>query len=269
MCINKKGFFEFFDCPGSRQGVEDLREVIGINKGSENKSKTCRGCKVSYVTGNCFAKLKVRQGLLQKAPGTFLNQGLSISLDGLISKECMEYLMKNVFLFEVELQGPQGDREVVVFQVSNDDTAVAQRRLEDKQHEEKTNTDCLRSTQQCMKSVVAKHLGVAGIQQQNGLDDETNVTLFTKVCCFLIQPGLSKVFWAEDTTREYKKTFIGSVVGAGSIYVLRGFEFEVEPLGNHTFEVEPQANVDQGVGLQEVQTQDLMDYQLARDREQH
>nr|GEW83466.1 zinc finger, CCHC-type [Tanacetum cinerariifolium] len=52
--------------------------------------------------------------------------------------------------------------------------------LEDKQPEEKTNTDCLRSTQQCMKSEVAKHLGVAGIQQQNGFVDETNVTLFAK-----------------------------------------------------------------------------------------
>ncbi|GJU43197.1 hypothetical protein Tco_1200463 [Tanacetum coccineum] len=40
-------------------------------------------------------------------------------------------------------QGAQGDREAEVFQVSNDDTAVAQRRLEDKQPEEKTNTDCL------------------------------------------------------------------------------------------------------------------------------
>ncbi|GJS04550.1 RNA-directed DNA polymerase, eukaryota [Tanacetum coccineum] len=45
--IDSKGFLEFFDCPGSRQGVEDLREVIRINKGSENKSKTCRGCKLS------------------------------------------------------------------------------------------------------------------------------------------------------------------------------------------------------------------------------
>ncbi|GKC58310.1 hypothetical protein Tco_1085908 [Tanacetum coccineum] len=51
-----------------------------------------------------------------------------------------------------------------------------------------------------MKSVVAKHLGVAGIQQQNVLVDETNVTLFAKVHCFLIQSGLSKVFWVEDTT---------------------------------------------------------------------
>ncbi|GKC26949.1 hypothetical protein Tco_1034243, partial [Tanacetum coccineum] len=106
--------------------------------------------------------------------------------------------------------------------------------------------------------------------------------------------GMSKVFWAKDTTRstylvnrspssaigfkkpidmlgfywnmgfsesgEYKKTFIGSGVGTGSMQVLHGFEFEVEPLGDHTFEVEPQENVDQGAGLQEVQTQDLMDY---------
>ncbi|GKE93679.1 hypothetical protein Tco_1574774 [Tanacetum coccineum] len=65
--------------------------------------------------------------------------------------------------FEVELQGAQRDRKAKVFQVSNDDTTVAQRRLEDKQPEEKTNTDCLRSTQQCMKSEVAKHLGAAGL----------------------------------------------------------------------------------------------------------
>ncbi|GKC12507.1 zinc finger, CCHC-type containing protein, partial [Tanacetum coccineum] len=44
--------------------------------------------------------------------------------------------------FEVELQGAQGDREAEFFQVSNDDTAVAQRRLEDKQLEEKKGTPC-------------------------------------------------------------------------------------------------------------------------------
>nr|GEX53868.1 hypothetical protein [Tanacetum cinerariifolium] len=55
--------------------------------------------------------------------------------------------------FEVELQGAQGDHEAEVFQ---------------------------RSAQQFMKSEVTKHFGVAGIQQQNELFDETNVTLFTK-----------------------------------------------------------------------------------------
>ncbi|GJS75357.1 zinc finger, CCHC-type containing protein [Tanacetum coccineum] len=95
-----------------------------------------------------------------------------------------------------------------------------------------------RFTQQCTKSEVVRHLGVAGIQQQNDLVEETHVTLLAKVRCFLIQSGLSKVFWAEDTTMstylvnkspssaieiktpvdmimgfnksgEYKKTFIG------------------------------------------------------------
>nr|GEW11970.1 zinc finger, CCHC-type [Tanacetum cinerariifolium] len=51
---------------------------------------------------------------------------------------------------------------------------------------------------------------------------------------------------------EYKKTFIGSGVGMGSMQVLHGFEFEVGPLGDHTFEVEPHENVDQGAGLQEM-----------------
>ncbi|GJU74634.1 zinc finger, CCHC-type containing protein [Tanacetum coccineum] len=136
-----------------------------------------------------------------------------------------------------------------------------------------------RSIQQCTKSGVAKHLGVAGLQQHNGLVEETNVTLLVKVRCFLIQSGLSKVLWAEDTTistylvnkvtiiaigfktsidmigmlepvkvknmsfnesEEYKKTFIGSGVGTGSVQLLQRVEFE-----------------------------DLIYYHLVRDREQH
>ncbi|GKB80912.1 hypothetical protein Tco_0947807, partial [Tanacetum coccineum] len=138
---------EFFDCPGPRQGVEDLRE-------SSHK-------------------------------------------------------------------GAQRDCEAEVFQVSNDDIAVAQRWLEDKQHEEKTNTNCLRSTQQCMKSGVARHLGVSWIHQQNGLVDETNVTLFAKVT--IISDWIQEayryvgVFWnmSFNESGEYKKTFIGSGVGSG------------------------------------------------------
>ncbi|GJU37982.1 hypothetical protein Tco_1186336 [Tanacetum coccineum] len=189
--------------------------------------------------------------------------------------------------FEVELQGAQGDREAEVFQVSNDDTAVAQRWLEDKQPEEKTNTDCFVKEQE--KEYQTGWKIKTGIQQQNGLVNKTNVKLFAKVRCFLIQSGLSKVFWAEDTTmstylvtrsplsatgfktpidmlgffgwlasikqgmlepvkvvlyknmgfnesREYKKTFIGSGVGTGSMQVLQGDEFEVKPQDGHTFE---------------------------------
>nr|GEY34261.1 putative copia-like polyprotein [Tanacetum cinerariifolium] len=45
--------------------------------------------------------------------------------------------------FEVKLQGAQRNREAKVFQVSNDDVAVAQRWLEVNQLKEKSNTDCL------------------------------------------------------------------------------------------------------------------------------
>nr|GEW08580.1 zinc finger, CCHC-type [Tanacetum cinerariifolium] len=66
-----------------------------------------------------------------------------------------------------------------------------------------------------------------------------------------------------------RKLSLVSGVGTSSMHVLHGFEFEVKPLRDHTFEVELQENIDQGAGLQQVQTQDLIDYQLARDREQH
>ncbi|GKE68158.1 hypothetical protein Tco_1526230 [Tanacetum coccineum] len=45
--------------------------------------------------------------------------------------------------FEVELQGAQRNREAEFFHVSNNDASVAQRWLQEKQLEEKTNTDCL------------------------------------------------------------------------------------------------------------------------------
>ncbi|GJS10589.1 hypothetical protein Tco_0367385 [Tanacetum coccineum] len=134
---------------------------------------------------------------------------------------------------------------------SNDDTTVAQRRLEDKQPEEKTNMDCLRSTQQCTKSGVAKHLGVAVIQQHNGLVKETNVTLLAKVRCFQIQFGLSRVFWAEDTTMSTYLVNKSSAYSWDTVKVLQGDEFEVETQDGHTFEVEPHGNVDHVVGSQE------------------
>ncbi|GKF10730.1 hypothetical protein Tco_0048656, partial [Tanacetum coccineum] len=126
--------------------------------------------------------------------------------------------------FEVELQGAQGDREAEVFQVSNDDAAVTQRRLEDKQPEEKTNTDCLGGTSR--------------------------------------RSGLSKVLWADDTTMstylvnkvvlyrnmgfnesgKYKKTFIGSGVGTGSMQVLQGYEFEGATLSMGTIQYREDIN---------------------------
>ncbi|GJZ66911.1 hypothetical protein Tco_0630151 [Tanacetum coccineum] len=72
-----------------------------------------------------------------------------------------------------------------------------------------------------------------------------------------------------NESEEYKKTFIGSGVGTGSVQVLQGVEFEVEPQEDHTFDMEPHGNVDHVVGSQEVQTQDLIYYHSAHDREQH
>ncbi|GJT73434.1 hypothetical protein Tco_1032720 [Tanacetum coccineum] len=222
--------------------------------------------------------------------------------------------------FEVELQGAHGDREAEVFQVSNDDTAVAQRWLEDKQPKEKTNTDCLvyttmyeewgRQTFGCYRDTVAewaedttrstylvnrspssvirfkKHIDMleffgwlASIKQ--GMLEPI------KVKCIFLGYHESKVgdkLWRlDDVTSkvvlyrnmgfnesgEYKKTFIGYGVDTSSVHVLQGVEFEVEPQEDHTFEVEAHVNVDHVAGSHETQTQDLIDYHSARDREQH
>ncbi|GJU51489.1 hypothetical protein Tco_1221044 [Tanacetum coccineum] len=90
-----------------------------------------------------------------------------------------------------------------------------------------------RSTQQCMKSGVVKHLGVTGIQQHNGLVEETNMTLLAKEYSF-------------NESGEDKETFIGSGVSTGlvQVQVLQGVELEMEPREDHAFEVEPQGNFD-------------------------
>ncbi|GJU67191.1 retrovirus-related pol polyprotein from transposon TNT 1-94 [Tanacetum coccineum] len=63
-----------------------------------------------------------------------------------------------------------------------------------------------------------------GIQQHNGLVEETNMTLLAKVRCFLIQSGLSKVFWAEDTTIS---TYLGKMSPSSAI----GFKKPIDVLG--------------------------------------
>ncbi|GJX64859.1 hypothetical protein Tco_0299202, partial [Tanacetum coccineum] len=71
--------------------------------------------------------------------------GLRRSLISLGTLEKEGYTVKmQMGRIKVELQGAQGNCEAEVFQVSNDDAAVAQRWLEDKQLKEKTKTDCLR-----------------------------------------------------------------------------------------------------------------------------
>nr|GEX35491.1 zinc finger, CCHC-type [Tanacetum cinerariifolium] len=140
------------------------------------------------------------------------------------------------------------DLRELLHKVSNVDTAVAQRRLEDKQPEEKTNTDWLvkeqkkeyqtgwkiktgnvldscnkRSTQQCIKSVVAKHLDVARIQQQNRLVDETNVTLFAKLAHDRDQQLACELFGYREDSNE--AAFVVAVVE--KIYAHESLTFNI------------------------------------------
>ncbi|GJY86231.1 retrovirus-related pol polyprotein from transposon TNT 1-94 [Tanacetum coccineum] len=109
-------------------------------------------------------------------------KGCRIMMTGIRKKNCVYTLEAKVITFGVQKHGgAQGDREAEVFQVSNDDTVVVQRQLEDKQPEEKTNTDCL------VKEHKNVHLGikvganitVTGVPGQEGA--EGNVVKKKKV----------------------------------------------------------------------------------------
>ncbi|GKA57785.1 hypothetical protein Tco_0756973 [Tanacetum coccineum] len=110
-------------------------------------------------------------------------------------------LEAQVETYERQLVGAQGYHEAEVFQVSNDDTAVAQRRLNEKKPKENKHI-LLEVYTRMYEEWGRQTFGCCMDQQQNGLVDEINVKLFSKVRCFLIQSGLSKVFWAGDTTRS-------------------------------------------------------------------
>nr|GEV95080.1 hypothetical protein [Tanacetum cinerariifolium] len=83
--------------------------------------------------------------------------------------------------FEVKLQGALGDHETEVFQVSNDDTVVAQRWLKDKQPEEKTNMNCLVKEQEKVHLgiKVGANIMITGVPRQEGT--EGNVAEKNKV----------------------------------------------------------------------------------------
>ncbi|GKD41505.1 zinc finger, CCHC-type containing protein [Tanacetum coccineum] len=97
--------------------------------------KVIKGCRV-MITGikkkNCVYtfKAKVMNLGVQEHGGS-----KQVGLKQLGSKQ--------VGFKQLELQEAQWDHKAEVFQVSNDDVTVAQRRLKDKQLEEKTNTACL------------------------------------------------------------------------------------------------------------------------------
>nr|GEU32162.1 reverse transcriptase domain-containing protein [Tanacetum cinerariifolium] len=235
---------EFFDCPGPRQGVEDLRELL--------------------------------HNVLEK----------QVRFSFVLAFKKSDYLEYKVY------QGWDLRWKDQTFRVSK----VTQRRLENNQPEENTNTDCL------VKEQENEYQTGWNIKTGNVLDFCNHRADDTTMSTYLVNRSPSSVIrfkkprvmlgffswlasiqqWMLEPVKvvlyrnmgfnesgEYKKTFIGSGVGTGAMQVLHGFEFEVEPLGDHTSKMEPRENIDQGASLQEVKTHDLMDYQLARNREQH
>ncbi|GKE48999.1 hypothetical protein Tco_1480257 [Tanacetum coccineum] len=159
---------------GSSFILEDVRYVPRLKRslislGTLNKEgytvkmqmgriKVIKGCRM--MTGikkkNCVYTLEAKVMTFDVQ-----NQGSSkqVRLKQLSSKQ--------VGFKQLELQGAKGNREVEVFQVSNNDDAMAQKRLEDKQLEENTNTDCLVNEQK----KVGANIMVTGVAGQEGAED--------------------------------------------------------------------------------------------------
>ncbi|GJU34931.1 zinc finger, CCHC-type containing protein [Tanacetum coccineum] len=116
--------------------VMDLgdKQVMHYQEGHKEIEDTVHDGSKSFYTGRCQYVPELRRRF------DF------IGVHGVQVEKCV--------WFEVELHGAQGDREAEVFQVSNDDAVVAQRRLEDKQPEENINTNCL------VKEQEKAHLGI-------------------------------------------------------------------------------------------------------------
>nr|GEV36289.1 retrovirus-related Pol polyprotein from transposon TNT 1-94 [Tanacetum cinerariifolium] len=97
-----------------------------------------------------------------------VSKGCRVMMTGIKKKNYVYTLEAKVMTFG----RAQGNREAEVFQVSNDDAAVAQRCLEDKQLEEKTNTDCLVKEQENVHlgKKVRANIMVTGVPGQEGAE---------------------------------------------------------------------------------------------------
>nr|GEZ30428.1 zinc finger, CCHC-type [Tanacetum cinerariifolium] len=149
--------------------------------------------------------------------------------------------------------GAQGDREAEAFRVSNDDIVGAQRRLEDKQPEEKINTDCLVKEQEKEYQTWWKIKTGNVFDSCNQRSPSSAIGFKTLIDMLGFFGWLASIEqWMLEPV-NVKCIFLGyrkGIVGTGSVQVLQGVEFEVEPQEDHTFEVEPHGNVDHVVGSQ-------------------
>nr|GEW74490.1 zinc finger, CCHC-type [Tanacetum cinerariifolium] len=138
---------------------------------------------------------------------------------------------------------------MVVDLIGWSDFQVAQRQLKDKQPEEKTNTDCLVKEQ----------------EKEYYLGERSRRVMFL---ILVIKEDTTRSTYLVNRSLSLAIGFKKAIDMLGGVFwyefnpVLHGFEFKVKPLGDHTFEVERQKNVDQGAGLQEAEiwtTKGLMD----------
>nr|GEX07646.1 retrovirus-related Pol polyprotein from transposon TNT 1-94 [Tanacetum cinerariifolium] len=130
--------FKGFDGGSAQLGDNRICTIKGIGK---VKLKLHNGS--SYILENVRYVPGLKRSLISLVGFKQLGPGVETGVHRVQDEKCI--------WFEVELQGAQKDREAEGFQVSNDDAAVGQRRLEDTQLEEKTNMDCLEMVQEKKK----------------------------------------------------------------------------------------------------------------------
>ncbi|GJX04545.1 zinc finger, CCHC-type containing protein [Tanacetum coccineum] len=97
--IDWKKDFEFLDCPGPRQGVEDLREQMVKRMASMNTRLN-----IEKLDGNIVQK----HGGSKQVGFKQLGHGVETGVHGVHDEKCV--------WFEVELHGAQEDREAEIFQ---------------------------------------------------------------------------------------------------------------------------------------------------------
>nr|GEY32007.1 NBS-containing resistance-like protein [Tanacetum cinerariifolium] len=216
---------EFFDCP--RQGVEDLRELLHKQRVKRMASMNTR-LNIEKLDGNIVHKQpekKTNTDCLVKELEKEYQTGWKIKTE---DTTMSTYLVNRSSLSAIEFIKPIDMLGIFGWLASIKKGIL-----------EPVKVKCI---------FLVYHKNIMGNKLWR-LDDVTSKVVLYRNMGF-------------NESEEYKKTFIGSGVGTGSMQVLHGFEFEVELLGDHTFEVEPQENVDQRAGLQEAKiwaTEGLLD----------
>nr|GEY79326.1 zinc finger, CCHC-type [Tanacetum cinerariifolium] len=228
---------EFFDCPGPRKGVEDLRELLHKQRVKRMASMNTR-LNIEKLDGNIvqkhgglkqlgskqvgFKQLGVKQvgfkqlgpdkhGLLGKGAGKGVSDWVE-DQDGLVCPRFLgrgynQVYISSEYVTIISDWIEEACRYVEVFCWL---ASIKQGILE------LVKVKCI---------FMGYHKSIVGNKLWRLDDITSNVVLYMNM--------------SFNESGKYKKTFIGSGVGTGSMQVLHRFEFEVKPLGDHTFEVEP------------------------------